>query len=217
MREGAQHLNLTKGERQELARNLVIERVVSMFLDLEEDRTWKQIAEEVGLSYPQLKRLTQSPEFRKVYDEATVSIGHDPRLQAITTALPNLLPLAFRKIRTILTNPGTRDDVALKAALEVMKINKIGDQLVADDPRDLQNFLKANNVKLEGDIVVNVGIPEEFRKAFQKFTGTDIVDAIARDVEDRIPDSRQQTSSEAAPEVLEPEPVEQSAEHSEGQ
>src|SRR5512140_3592243 len=102
-REGQRHINLTQDEREELAENLLIERAVSMFLDLEQDRTWKQISEELGISISELKRLTRKPKFQQIYDQATVAIGHDPRLQAVSSAMSDLLPLAYRELRSLLT------------------------------------------------------------------------------------------------------------------
>src|SRR5512136_2212109 len=93
--QGKRHLNLTAPEREALADQRLIERAISMFLDLEQDRTWNQIAQELGISISELKRMTRKPEFQRIYDQTTVAIGHDPRLQAVVSTLPDLLPLAF--------------------------------------------------------------------------------------------------------------------------
>ena len=180
---GKRHINLTGGERTGLAANLQIERAIALFLDLEQDRTWKQIAEELGISVSELKRITKEPEFQRLYDTATVSIGHDPRLQAITSSLPDLLPTAFRQLRKLLTADETRDDVRLKVIIKIMEFNKVGEEQGVEDPRELSNFLNENNVRIEGDVVVNLGVPEEYRKAFQRFTGTDIVEGAIRNLD----------------------------------
>ncbi len=182
-REGQRHINLTQGERAALAENLLIERAIAMFLDLDQDRTWKQIADELGISMSELKRLTKKPEFQRIYDETTVAIGHDPRIQAVASGMSDLLPLAYRRMRELLTKDDVRDDVRLKAVLEVMKANHVGEDGGVEDPRELTNFLKANGVRVEGDMIVIAGLPDDYRKAFEKFncpTGTDIVDAEVR-------------------------------------
>jgi hypothetical protein len=180
-REGQRHINLTQDERRDLAENLLIERAIAMFLDLDQDRTWKQIADELGVSLSELKRLTRKPEFQRKYDETTVAIGHDPRLQAVSSAMSDLLPLAYRQLRDLLTKGDVRDDVRLKAVLEVMKMNHVGENEAVDDPRELTNFLKANGVRIEGDVIVNMGLPDEYKEAFRKFNcGTDILDGEVR-------------------------------------
>ena len=186
-REGQRHINLTIGERQDLAENLQIEQAVAMFLDLEQDRTWKQIAEELGISVSELKRLTRKPEFQKIYDQTTVAIGHDPRLQAVTSSLPDLLPIAFRGLKAMLTGADIRDDVKLKAIIKVLELNQVGKDQGVEDPRELSNFLSVHNIRVDGDVIVNMGVPEEFQAAFRKFTGTDIVDAAVRSPDTEAP------------------------------
>jgi hypothetical protein len=186
-REGQRHVNLTKTERSALAEQRQMESIVVMFLDLEQDRTWKQIAEENGISISELKRITRKPEFQRIYDEATVAIGHDPRLQAVTTQLPDLLPVAFRKLKELLTKPEVRDDVRLKAILEIMKMNQVGKDGGTEDPGEMSNFLKKHNVEVQGDMIINMGMPEDFQAAFRKFTGTDAVDAVVRNLDTEAP------------------------------
>ena len=169
------HINLTAPERTELAERLQIESAIAMFLDLEQDRTWRQIADAMGISISELKRMTRKPEFQRIYDETTVALGHDPRLQAVVSQLPDLLPVAFTQLRRILTAVDTRDDVRLKAILEVMKMNKVGEDQATEDPMELSNFLRSNNVQVKGDVIMNMGVPPEYAAAFRKFTGTDIV------------------------------------------
>jgi hypothetical protein len=201
---GSRHLNLTKSERTELATQQQIERVVVMFLDLEQDRTWKQIAEEAGMTFSQLKKLVNRPEFQKVYDEATVAIGHDPRLRAITTALPNLLPLAYRRLTNILADESVRPDITLKAINDVMRLNHVGEEKEFGDPREMKNFLQQNNVKLEGDMIVNLNVPKEFQDAFRKFTNKEVLEASIRPVQQEVlPPTTPQTAEQIA--ALSPE------------
>ena len=178
--DGKRHLNLTIQERSALAQGQLIERAVSMFLDLEQDRTWVQIAQELGITISQLKSLTRTPEFTKIYEEITVSLGHDPRLRAVTSALPNLLPVAYQQLRSMLTDANTSDNVRLKAVLEIFKLNHVGEEFTTDDPREMTKFLEQNGVKIEGDLVMELNIPDEFKAAFQKFLGShsnDVIDA----------------------------------------
>src|SRR5215217_410422 len=75
-------VQLNTAQREELVRQRQIEQAVSYFLDLEQTRTVKQIAEEMGLSVSALKRLTNDPQFQEVYDQTMIQLGHHPRLQA---------------------------------------------------------------------------------------------------------------------------------------
>jgi len=175
---GKRHINLTKAERTSLAQLKLVERAVSMFLDLEQDRTWDQIAQELGITITQLKTLTRTPEFSKAYEEITVTLGHDPRLRAVSSALPNLLPVAYQQLKAILIGPATSDNVRLKAILEIFKLNHVGEEVTTDDPREMTNFLEQNGVKVEGDLVVALGIPDEFKAAFAKFLGGNRSDVV---------------------------------------
>ena len=93
VRNNRRHLNLNRGEREALLRQRTIEQAVALFLDLENDRSWAEIAAELDMSVSSLKRLSQSPDFMTVYEDALATIGHDPRLMSVTAS-----PLMIRKV-----------------------------------------------------------------------------------------------------------------------
>lgn len=174
--DGRRHINLNQGEREALARQRQIEAAVALFLDLETDRTWAEIAAELGISVSTLKRLTQSSDFTLVYEDALATIGHDPRLQAVTSSLGDLLPAARRRLQKLITEDGTPDGVALKAIERLFQWTGADSKIETDNPEALKNFLQQNNVKVEGDLNI-INIPDEYQDAFQRFLGgsTDIV------------------------------------------
>jgi hypothetical protein len=183
--DGRRHLNLNQGEREVLARQRQIEAAVALFLDLETDRTWAEIAGELDISVSSLKRLSQSSDFLLVYEDALATIGHDPRLQAVTSSLGDLLPAARRRLQQLITNNDTPDGVALKAIERLFQWTGADSKIETDNPEALKNFLQQNNVTVEGNMTV-INIPDEYQNAFQRFLGgsTDIVEG-----ETRTPDN----------------------------
>jgi hypothetical protein len=183
--DGRQRINLTKDERRFLAENLQIEQAVALFLDLEQDRNYKQIAEEMGVTDTQLATMIKSPAFQKVYEANLANVGHDPRLKAVVTGMSDLLPSAFRKLKTILSAGDTPPGVALRAVEDLFKWMKVTENNDDGDPQALTNFLKANNVTIQGDLnMLQIGTPQEYKDAMQKAYGTEVVDAEVVDVEE---------------------------------
>ena len=45
---GRRHINLNKRERKDLSHQRTVETAVALFLDLDNDHTWQQIADELG-------------------------------------------------------------------------------------------------------------------------------------------------------------------------
>jgi hypothetical protein len=174
--DGRRHINLNRGEREALARQRQIEAAAALFLDLETDRTWAEIASELDMSVSSLKRLTQSSDFILVYEDALATIGHDPRLQAVTSSLGDLLPAARRRLQKLITENDTPDGVALKAIERLFQWTGADNKIETDNPEALKNFLQQNNVTVEGNMTV-INIPEQYQNAFQHFLGgdTDIV------------------------------------------
>jgi len=195
--EGRRHLNLNQGEREALARQRQIESTVALFLDLENDRTWSEIAAELDISVSALKRLTQAPDFMSVYEDALATIGHDPRLQAVTSSLGDLLPAARRRLQKLIMEDETPHGVALKAIERLFTWTGADSKIETDNPDALRNFLQQNNVKVEGDLNV-INIPAEYRDAFQRYLGGN-TDIVAGEV--RTPDSG--GSSQASEQALE--------------
>jgi len=175
VREGRRHLNLTQGEREALARQRQIEQAVALFLDLENDRTWAQIAAELDLSVSALKRLSQSADFMTVYEDALATIGHDPRLMAVTSSLGDLLPAARRRLESLITSNDTPDGVALKAIERLFQWTGADNQIETDNPEALKNFLNQHNVQIQGDLNI-INIPPEYQRAFERYLGGDVIE-----------------------------------------
>jgi hypothetical protein len=189
---GRRHLNLNRGERDALLRQRTIERAVTLFLDLETDRTWTQIAAELDMSVSALKRFSQAPDFISVYEDTLATVGHDPRLQAVTSSLGDLLPAARRRLQSLLTSADTPAGVALKAIEKLFEWTGADEQREMDDPNALRNFLGQHGVQVQGDLqIINMSIPVEYQQAFGRFLGgnTDIIDGEARTIDsaDHVP------------------------------
>jgi hypothetical protein len=164
------HVNLTQEERRQLAEQKQMEQAVALFLDLETDHTWKDIAATLGISLSALKRLTQSGEFQRMYEDTLATVGHDPRLQSVKGHLADLLPAAYRRLQGILTNPGTDDRAALRAIEKLFEWTGVDEGMQAEDPVLFQNFMKQHGVTLNGDVnILNMNIPAEYQAAYAKF------------------------------------------------
>jgi hypothetical protein len=170
--DGRRHINLNQGERDALLRQRLIEQAVALFLDLETDRTWAQIAGELDMSVSALKRLSQSSDFTSIYEDALATVGHDPRLMAITSSLGDLLPAARRRLEKLITNASTPDGVALKAIEKLFAWTGADSHVDIDNPDAMKNFLNTHGVQVEGNLnVVSMNIPLEYHAAFERYLG----------------------------------------------
>ena len=190
-------LQLSKEDRAALAKRRQIEQAVSYFLDMEQSRTLKQIADEMEISVSALKRLTNDPQFQDVYDEVMMNLGHHPRLQALNTQLPDLIPLGYQALKRLLS-PGTAHTAQVSAVKLLFDTLRIGDQVREEDPQALENYMRGKGVVIQNNVMnVNLPIPEEYRQAFSKWMGNgEIVDVKATDVPAISPTSE---SKEEAP------------------
>jgi hypothetical protein len=183
---GRRHINLNQGEREALLRQRTIEQAVALFLDLENDRTWSQIAAELDMSVSALKRLSQSPDFMTVYEDALATIGHDPRLMSVTASLGDLLPAARRRLEKLITSDDTPAGVQLKSIERLFEWTGADQRQEIDDPNALRNFLGQHGVQVQGDLnVMQFNIPSEYQQAFERFLGGN-TDIGAADSEDQI-------------------------------
>jgi hypothetical protein len=190
-------LNLSRTDRTELLQKRQIELAVSYFLDLEQDRTVKQIAEEMGITVGALKHLTTTTQFQEVYDDAMMQLGHHPRLQALSTQLPELAPLAYQALKRMLM-PGTAHTAQVSAIKLLFDTLSIGEQIREEDPAALTNFMQSKGVTVQNNNFI-FNIPTEYRDAFQKWMGGEVVDANATDIPHALPAQSPTSESPEAP------------------
>ncbi|MEL7589777.1 MAG: hypothetical protein AAGU17_00575 [Anaerolineaceae bacterium] len=160
MPSGKRAIKLRKDERRELIKQQKVETAVALFLDLNADHSWEEIAEKCGLSLIGLKDLTKTEEFMQVYNAHFAELGHDPRLKATQAALTDLLSPAIRAIREILVSPTAPASAKAKAAFEIIRLNG----LEALDPKgtdktELHEFLRKSGVNIEQ---MNITLPPEY-------------------------------------------------------
>jgi len=175
---GKRRMQLTKAERRELKHNRLVEKAVSLFLDIEQPHSWKEMALELGISQPALKDLTKTQEFMDAYSAFYVELGHDPRLKASQAAVADMLPTAINALKTMLSSSATRDTVKLNIIREVIKLNGMGaPETKNNDRQELADFLKGAGVNIEN---MNVAVPPDYLKHM----ANDVVDGQVRDVPD---------------------------------
>src|SRR5512142_1740573 len=164
------HINLTQDERAELLERQQMEQAIGLFLDLTQDHTWKEIADSLGISLSALKRMTQTGDFQRLYDDALATVGHDPRLQAIKSSLGDLLPAARRRLATIIGDPESDDRTALRAIEKLFEWTGVDEGVMPDDPTMFQNFLKEHGAAVSQEVnILNVSIPPEYLDAYARF------------------------------------------------
>jgi hypothetical protein len=177
------HLKLTKAERDAKKKQKQLEHLASLFLDLDTHRTNQQIADEMGLSLPAMKRLTQDPEFQAIYDDVLMNLGHHPRLQVLSASLPELGVASFKALDEILRNPRASATARVAAAKLVWDSLHIADSRADEDPGAINKFLGDKGINVQANTVnINLPIPDEYKEAFARLMGADIVDARVTDV-----------------------------------
>lgn len=160
MEDGRRKIKLRSDERAMYSRQQMIERAVVLFLDTEADHTWEQIASELGVSVMALKDLTKTQDFMDVYDQHFAELGHDPRTKGARAALADMLPLAVRQLRALLTDTETPASVKIKAVEKVFELNGVGPAKgAAMDRNELMNFLKEANISITQNNT-SVNLPE---------------------------------------------------------
>lgn len=161
--DNKRRLMLTQAERTALTDHQLIERAVGLYLDLEDARSQREIAQELDLSVKQLKYLTQSEEFKAIYEEYFSELGHDPRLKATRAGLVDLLPLAYTRFRSLLEDTTTPATVTLKAVEKVFELNGVKPQASRiSDRKELAEFLQGRDVHLTQ---INLNVPDEDAQA----------------------------------------------------
>jgi len=168
---GRRHINLNKRERKDLSHQRTVETAVALFLDLDNDHTWQQIADELGVSLQTLRQLTKTQEFMDRYNEHFAELGHDPRLRVAQAAIVDLLPLAVRQLRAVLVDEHVNASVKLSAIKEVLKMNGIADAPPTSDRSELAKFLKEAGVNtVVQNNTINNNVPPEFAGKITAYT-----------------------------------------------
>lgn len=153
---GKRRISLTNGERKSLLKQKNVEKAVALFLDLENNHSWAEIAKELGISVMALKDLTKTDDFMTIYDAYFVDLGHDPRLRATQQAISDLLPRAMTELRRMLIDPEVAAPTRLNIIREIFKYAGIQEPTPAkSDKAELAEFLKGMEVNVEN---VNVSL-----------------------------------------------------------
>lgn len=161
--DGKRKLMLTQSERDVLTEHQTIERAVTLYLDLEEAKSQREIAQELGMTVKQLKYMTQSEEFKIIYEDYFSELGHDPRLKATRAGLVDLLPLAHARFRGLLESTTTPATVLLKAVEKVLELNGVKPQASKiSDRKELAEFLDGNSLNLTQ---INITVPDQYDEA----------------------------------------------------
>jgi hypothetical protein len=184
--DGRRRMMLNQKERKDLIKHQKMEAAVALFLDLENDHSWAEIAAELKMSVRGLRDLTKSEEFMATYDTYFAELGHDPRLRAMEQATADMLPLAIRQLRGLLLN--SVDTVKMSAIKEVIRLNHLAeDNKPASNRTELNEFLKGikdGTATMELN-QVKVSIPKEFSdKLAEYLPASEVIDAVLRDPED---------------------------------
>ena len=161
--DGRRRLQLTNDERDAFADRAQIELLVSMFLDLDRKFSRAEMCEELDVTPRQLKALTNTDTFKEIYDDHIITLGHDPRLQAIQAGLVDLLPEAFVQLKRALQSADVPWTVKYKAIQDILRLNGIVPKAAAQsDHKELAEFLGG----VTGGVTdLHVHLPEGYDKA----------------------------------------------------
>ena len=167
MADGRRRLMPTNAEKRVLLRQRKVEHAVALFLDLQHDHSYEEIARELGFTTMALRNMTKAKDFIDCWNEHFVELGHDPRLRATQAALTDLLPMAIREMKQLLV-AGT-PSVKFAVIKEVIRLNGIDTPKAPhSDTDELKQFLAQNVINVG---TVNVGRPgSEFQNNIDAYT-----------------------------------------------
>lgn len=173
--DGKRRITLRQSERNLALRSRLIEGAAALFLDLEHPRSWPEIATELGITPGQLSDLVKTPEFDAAYNALFADIGHDPRYKAAQTAMADLLPIALRELKLLISGVTTNQATRLKAIEIVLKMNSLSlEKPAASEKQELAQFLVNNQVVVQN-------LPPQYAAALQ---GTVVEGEIVQEAED---------------------------------
>lgn len=162
---GQRQLHLTNAEREMFQNQALIERAVTLYLDIYERHTTQQIANELGITVQQLHNLVRSEEFERIYNEHFVELGHDPRLKATRVAMVDLLPDSMEALKDVLT--GNSAAAKVQAVKMIWEFTGITRPNVPDsDQKEAIEFLKSAGLAVEN---MNINLPPEYGQAIQNY------------------------------------------------
>lgn len=184
--DGRRKITLRKAERRQLKKQQLAEAAAALFLDLEHERTWADIANELGLSTSKLRDLTKSPEFDSAYNKLFAELGHDPRYKAAQGHISDMLPVAVRELKNLLSSPNTPAGVRLKAIERILLLNGLHEpQEQHSDRQELVKFLVEHRINVEA---VGLPLPNDYQKALAEYA-PEVVDAV--EVHDVTPEEEE--------------------------
>lgn len=158
-------LRLNRHEKEALTQHQLVEGAVSLYLNLEDSLTRQQMADELGVTIRQFKDITHSDEFKIAYEKHFEELGHDPRLKATKAGLVDLLPTAFRQLKSLLETNTTPPTVLMKAIDKVFELNGIRPSTPqVSDRKQLAEFLGKHNLNLTQ---FNIYPPSEYPQALE--------------------------------------------------
>lgn len=170
---------LDKAERKHFSRQRLIERLVALYLDVENHRSVTEIARELGVSVPTIRDITATEEFHAAYDLYFHELGHDPSMKATIQAVRDLAPLAYTNIRRLLSSPDTPPAVRLAASKEILRLAGADTPSKTNSKSEVAEFLKGMNVTQ-----INVSVPENFQKKMDEVVDSEFSDA-SRETDER--------------------------------
>jgi uncharacterized protein YerC len=179
--DGRRRIQLTQRERQALARRERAEAAAALFLDLEEGRTYQEIAAELGISVSSLKDLTKTAEFDEAYSALYVELGHDPRFQAAQSAIGNMLPVAVTQLKSLLVNPNTPAGTRYKVIEKIFALNGLNDPAPqASDRKELAEFLAERNINIEN---VGIFVPPDYLQSYEQIVEGQVIERTEEDTD----------------------------------
>ena len=169
---GKRAIKLTNAEKRDFIEQRIVERAVALFLDLENDHTWAEIALELGITLQHLKDLSKTTEFMDAYTLHYSELGSDPRLKAVQTAIVDMLPGAFRELKKMVVDPETPAATRLNAIKLAFQLGGVSTPKGGvQEKSELATFLKDMGMGVEE---VKFSVPAQYQRP---------IDVVARNLE----------------------------------
>ena len=159
---GRRAIQLTNAEKRAFIEQRIVERAVALFLDLEADHTWQEIATELGITLQKLKDLTKTTEFMDAYTLHYAELGSDPRLRAVQTAIVDMLPGAYRELKKMIVDPETPASTKLNAIKLAFQLGGVSaPKGGVQEKSELASFLKDMGLQVDN---VSFSVPQQYQR-----------------------------------------------------